>query len=245
MTPRAVFAWCGSCENASARIRYFFSDTESGFVCRYLDAVDELDAGPGVVRKQEVAVEIDVIAEARHLCGRRNPEPGLDHAAEHDAEDERARRTCHSHRLTDAARLRELDVDAVRTVGAARDIGKVMTVLVDVDRNRRKWLQAWTIRVSFAQRLLAVLNTELAELRQSVTGLFEAPALVHVDLQRDVRHVTNSAHALDIERVPAAQLELQSREAGCLRRAAGHVVGIAEPDRPRRRRAGAPQTKQP
>ena len=118
------------------------------------------------MRDQEVAVEVDVVAEARHLCRGGDAETGLDHAAEHHPEPERARRVRHSHRLADAAGLRQLDVDAVRAVGAARDVGQVMTVLVDVDGNRRERLQARPVRVSFRQRLFAVLDAELAELRQ-------------------------------------------------------------------------------
>ena len=40
------------------------SDTEAGLVGRELDAVAELDARPRVVREQQVAVEVDVVAEA-------------------------------------------------------------------------------------------------------------------------------------------------------------------------------------
>ena len=48
------------------------------------------------------------------------PRPGLDHAAEHHAEPERACSVRHAHGLADPARLRELDVDPVRALGAAR-----------------------------------------------------------------------------------------------------------------------------
>src|SRR5438093_4602636 len=156
MTPRAVLAWCGSCENSSARIRYFFSDTESGVVGGPLNSVAELDARPRVFRKQQVAVEIDVGAEARDLRGRGDAEARFDHAAEHDAEVERARRVCHAYRLADAPRLRELDVDAVCAFGAPRHVAQPMAVLIDVDRDRRRGFQAGTIKVTGRQRLLAV-----------------------------------------------------------------------------------------
>ena len=64
------------------------------------------------------------------------PEPGLDHAAEHHAEPERARGGDHAHRFADPARLRQLDVDPVRALGAGRDVGERVAVLVDVDRDR-------------------------------------------------------------------------------------------------------------
>ena len=70
------------------------------------------------------------------VSARRDPEPGLDHAAEHDPEPERTGGMHHAHRLTDAARLRELDVDPVGPLGAGGDVGERVTVLVDVDRER-------------------------------------------------------------------------------------------------------------
>ena len=55
----------------------------------------------------------------------------------------------------------------------------------------------------------------------------------------------NGADALDVEAVAAAELQLQPLEARrCLLGAARHVVGIAEPDGPRRRRPGARQTEE-
>src|SRR5260370_25043965 len=114
MTPRAVLAWCGSCESSSARIRYFFSDTEPRLVGRPLDSVTERQARPRILREQEVAVEVDVVAQARDLRGRSDSEPRLDHAAEHDTEVERARSVRDPNGLTDATGLRELDVDTVR-----------------------------------------------------------------------------------------------------------------------------------
>src|SRR5204862_3850178 len=100
-----------SSENPSARIRYFFSDTESWFVRGNLDAVEKGDAGPRIVGEQEVPVEVDVIAQRRDLRRRRNAEAGLDHAAKHHAEAQRTRGVRHTHGLVDAARPGELDVD--------------------------------------------------------------------------------------------------------------------------------------
>ena len=53
--------------------------------------------------KQKVAVEIDVIEERRDLGPGGDTEPGLDHAAEHAAETERAGGVHHAHRLADPA----------------------------------------------------------------------------------------------------------------------------------------------
>ena len=64
----------------------------------------------------------------------RDPEAGLDHAAEHQPEAERARGMRHPHRLAEAAGLRELDVDPVRDLGAVGDVAERVAVLVDVDR---------------------------------------------------------------------------------------------------------------
>src|SRR5207253_3235275 len=81
----------------------------------------------------------------------------------------------------------------------------------------------------------------VAESREVLERLVERPRLVHVHLQRDAaRDRLDCAHALRVEAVAAAQLELQALEAAAYAlRAARHVVGIAEPDRPRGRRGGA------
>ena len=152
----------------------------------------------------------------------RDAEARLDHAAEHHAEAERTRRRRHPHRLAHAARLRELDVDAVRALGARRDVRKRVAVLVDVDRHRRGRSQLRPAGVAGRQRLLAVLDSELCELRQRVERLVERPVLVDVDLQRQRGSLADGAHALDVEAVPRAELQLQAPEAASrpLRRAA-------------------------
>src|SRR2546423_4809126 len=166
-----------SWENASARIRYFFSDTESGLVCGNLGTVEKGDAGPGIVRQQEVAVEVDVITERRDLRGRCNAEAGLDHAAEHDAEPERTRGVSHPDCLADATGLRELDVDAVRSLCARGDVLQPMAVLVQVDGNRGLGLQTSSARVAGGQRLLAVVHAELGELLEGGGRLRERSRL--------------------------------------------------------------------
>ena len=96
-----------------------------------------------------------------------DPEARLDHAAEHHAEPERARGVRHPHRLADPARLRELDVDAVRPLGAGGDVGERVAVLVDVDRDRRAALQLGAVRVAGGQRLLAVLDRHLRQVARA------------------------------------------------------------------------------
>ena len=59
---------------------------------RNLHAVAELRPGRGIVGEQQVAVEVDVVAERRHGAARGDAQPRLDHAAEHHAEPERPRR---------------------------------------------------------------------------------------------------------------------------------------------------------
>src|ERR1700748_1773878 len=104
MTPRAVFPWCGSADWPSARSRSLRGrdaisfNSESGGIAGELDPVDEFDAGPGIGGEQQVAVEVDVIHQARDVRAGGDPEARLDHAAEHDAEAERARRMHHAHR---------------------------------------------------------------------------------------------------------------------------------------------------
>ncbi len=174
-------------------------------------------------------------------CGDR--ESGLDHAAEHHAEPERPRGVRHAHRLADAARLRELDVDPVRALRARGDVGERVAVLVDEDRHGRASLQLRATWVTCGERLLAVVDLQL---RQILERLVERPVLVDVDLERTVGRGAHRAHALDVEPVSPAELELQPPEPRRGRlRAARHVVGVAEPDRPRRRRPCAAQTEQP
>src|SRR2546430_6624258 len=70
--------------------------------------------------------------------------------------------------------------------------------------------------------------------------LFPSPTLF-----RPARDAAHRAHALDVEAVAAAELEFEApKPVQCLLGAASHVVGIAEPDRPARRRAGATQPEQ-
>src|SRR5207247_1182819 len=74
----------------------------------------------------------------------------------------------------------------------------------------------------------------------------QRPELVHVHLERDVTDPAHSADALDVEAVAPAELQLQAFEASAdLLGAPRHVVRIAEPDRPRSRRAGALEAEEP
>src|SRR5262249_61302690 len=97
-------------------------DAEAGTFGGTLDAIGEFNTGPGICREQEVAVEIDVIAEARDLRAGRDPEPGLHHAAEHHTETERACGVDHLEGRADASGLRQLDRHAVRGLGAVLDV---------------------------------------------------------------------------------------------------------------------------
>src|SRR5919204_367551 len=244
MTPWAVFPKCGSCERPSARTRYRFSDTEAGGGWRELDAVDELDAGPRILGEQEVAVQVDVIAEARNLAAGGDAEAGLDHAAQHHAEAERPRGVCHPHGLADPTRLRELDVDAVRALGARGDVRERVAVLVDIDRKRRFLLQLRAGRIARLQRLLDVLHAGLGQLRDRLERFLVRPVLVHVHLKRHVGDAAYRADALHVEAVAPAELQLHLFDpAANASRPPRHVVWIAEPDRPRGRRPGAAQSE--
>src|SRR4029453_3893763 len=98
------------------------SDTEAGGVGGHLHSVDELHSGPRVLGEQQVAVEVDVVAERCDAAPCSDPEPRLDHATKHHPEHKRARSMRHTRRLADAAGLRELDRDAVRDLRAPGDI---------------------------------------------------------------------------------------------------------------------------
>src|SRR5712692_1852875 len=163
MTPRAVLPKCGSPLRPSARTRYLVFDTEPWCVRGKLNAVHELDAGPRILGQQQVAVEVDVLAEARHRHAGCDPEARLDHAAEHHAETERTRRVGHADALADPARLRQLDIDPVRALGALRDVRQRVAVLVDEYRDGRARLQLGPIGGTREQRLLAVLDVHLRQ----------------------------------------------------------------------------------
>ena len=124
------------------------------------------------------------------------------------------------------------------------DVGEGVAVLVDVDRDRRAALQLGAAGVAGRERLLAVLERHL---RQELECLLERPVLVDVDLQRQVGGGADCPDAVEVEPVLPPELELEPLEAAPLGRlgAAGHVVGVAEPDRPRGRRAGAAEAEEP
>ncbi len=150
-----------------------------------MDAVDELDTRPWIFAEEVVAVEIDLVAEARDRGSGGDAEPRLDHAAEHHTEPERPGRRNHAQRLADPTGLRQLDVDAVTPLDAVDDVVQRVAVLVDVDRNRGALLQLKPFWVAGRQRLLAVLDAELGELRERVQRLIApAPTLVDVDADR-------------------------------------------------------------
>ena len=74
-----------------------------------------------VVGVQQVAVEVDDVDQRRQLRGRGDAQARLVHAAQHHRQAERAGGVDHALRLADAARLGQLDVDAVgEAAGAGR-----------------------------------------------------------------------------------------------------------------------------
>src|SRR5436190_10347369 len=226
-------------------MRYRFSDTQSGRVGRKLYAVSELDPRPRILGQEQIAVEVDVVEEARNLRSRRDRETRLVHAAEHHSQPERAARVDDAHRLADAAGLRELHGQAVRALRTGGHVLERVAVLVDVDRERRAALQLGAIGAAGRERLLAVLDTELFQLRQRLERLVQGPVLVHVDLQRDLADSVHGPDALDVEPVSPAELQLEPLEPSFdPLRSPRHVVGIPEPDRPGGRWASALETEE-
>ena len=172
-------------------------------------------------------------------------EPGLDHAAEHDAEPERARRVRHPHRLADPAGLRELDVDPVRALGARARRRRAR----GSPRRRRSGPASGASAPARPGRRPASGCSQYSSIvscgRSSSASSSDHASLTSHWSGRSVDRA-HRADALDVEPVAAAELQLQALEpaAADLLRAARHVVGIAEPDRPRRRRPGPPQAEQ-
>ena len=74
-----------------------------------------------------------MVAERRDAASGGDAETRLDHAAEHHPETERAGSMGDADRLADTAGLGQLDVHAVRELGAGGDVGERVAVLVDVD----------------------------------------------------------------------------------------------------------------
>ena len=170
--------------------------------------------GHGSSREQEVAVEVDVVAERRDGAAGGDAEARLDHAAEHHAEPERARRVRHPHRLADAARLRELDVDAVRDLRARGDVGERVAVLVDVDRDRRARLQ---LARRPRRRRGSGCSQYSTPSSASCGSASSASSSDHHSLTSTCSGssvtAAHGAHALDVEPVAAAELQLQPPEA--------------------------------
>ncbi len=99
----------------------------------------------------------------------------------------------------------------MRDLRARGDAVEPVAVLVDIDRDRRASLQRPAALVPSPQRLLAVLDPELAQLRQRLERLVERPPLVDVDLERQLGDSSDGADAVDVEPVGAAELELEAR----------------------------------
>ena len=128
-------------EKPSARIRSpprLSADTEPGLVARAPARRRRRSRrGTGSSRSSRLPSRSTWSQSGATTAAGGDPESRLDHAAEHHPEPERAGRVGHPDRLADPARLRELDVDPVRDLGAAGDVGERVAVLVDVDRERR------------------------------------------------------------------------------------------------------------
>ena len=77
------------------------ADTEPRPLPRGCTPSTNATPGTGIVGEQEVPVEVDVITERGHQAAGGDPEPRLDHAAEHHAEPERARGVGDANRLPD------------------------------------------------------------------------------------------------------------------------------------------------
>ena len=120
--------------------------------------------------------------------------------------------------------LRELDVHAVRPLGADGDVCKRVAVLVDVDREATSsGFSRAPRRVARGQRLLDVLDAELAELRDGLERLVERPSTrsrrpaagASVTLAHGRTRSTSSP-----SRPPSLSFRRRKRGSGCARRAA-------------------------
>ena len=105
-------------------------------------------------------------------------ERALDHAAEHDDEPERARGVHHAHGLADAARLGQLEVDAVGVARHVGDVAQRVAALVDDQRDAAADRAQLAERVALAgrERLLDQLDAEPDQRRQQLARLRERPS---------------------------------------------------------------------
>ena len=176
-----------------------------------------------------------------------DPEPRLDHAAEHHAEAEGPRGVHHPDRLTDAARLRKLHVDPVRHLATCGDVGERVAVLVDVDREGDAAAQLAPprnlLRAAAARRIRhpaprahRTASSASSYVHHSFTSTMSGRSVT----ARTARTRSTSSPS------PPPSFSLSRRKRGAASVCpSGHVVGIAEPDRPRRRGAAARQAQEP
>ena len=188
-----------------------------------------------------------MVAEATRRARRprsRGPTRSCSRASRLQAE--RARGVRHPHRLADPARLRELDVDPVRALGAGGDVGERVAVLVDVDRDRRAALQLGAARVARGERLLAVLRRRA---RPAAAASSSASSSVQYSF-------TSTCSGRSVTRADGARRARRRGRRGRRASASGgwnrgarplgaarHVVRVAEPDRPAR--SAGPRAAQP
>ena len=93
----SVSVWNRSSAKRARRYAQWPPGARRGRVRRRARCARPRSRGRGVGRlDQQVAVEVDVVHERRELGRRRDAELRLDHAAEHDAQAERARRVHHA-----------------------------------------------------------------------------------------------------------------------------------------------------
>ncbi len=167
---------------------------------------------PRVVGEQQVAVEVDVVAEARDLRCRRRSRARTRPCSRASRSSPRARAAC---AIRTASRmppdLASLIVTPCARSAQAATSPSVMAVLVDVDRDGRAALQLGTVRVARRQRLLAVFERHLRA--GSSSASVERPVLVDVDLKRQIGRGAHRLHALEVEPVAPAELQLQPPEA--------------------------------
>ena len=185
-----------------------------------------------------------MVEEARDVRARGDPEAGLDHAPEHQPEPECTSGVGHPHGLADPAGLRELDVDAVGALGAERDVRERAAVLVDVDRGRRSGASARARRGrrpgaaarSTRARICGSSSSASSKLQYSLTSACSGSSVAARTARTRARSSPSRPPSFSLSR-------LNPRRVGSLG-PSRHVVGIAEPHRPRGRRPLAPQPEQ-
>src|SRR2546427_299989 len=168
----------------------------------FLDA----DGAEGIVRDQQIAVEIGPLDRRREMRRRRDCYAGLRRAtSEHHLEPPLVSGRDHRARGPDASAFLKLHIDAVARAGQTRHVGRTDGGLVHDDRQLRTLPHpAEAVEVIRRDRLLDELDPEGHEARNASWRLFHGPCGIRIDANHAVEP---RAEEREVERILGQQVE--------------------------------------